>query len=276
MSSESTTGQDAPVIDNEATQLEAAQDKATTTDAQTDGADGGTEVPEVEKTFTQAELDEILQKRLAKAERRARKEARQEALTEFSALRPQQTEKQSTDEKPTPTDGETNESYIDRLTDWKLEQRDKQASQQRQQEQARTLSQKTEVIYANAEKIAGFDREEFDALPLTRSIVETLIDSDVAPQLMHYMSNNPDEVERIARLSERRQAAELGKIEAKLAADPPPKKVSNAPQPLNAVRKPSGAAKITDTTDPRAAKELSTSEWIKAEEARMRRKLAGT
>lgn len=272
MSGETTeAGQVAPVID-EAAQAEAAQTKAATTEAQTDGAGGGEESPEP-KTFTQAELDEIVQKRLAKAERKARREA----LQEFQALRPQeQKEQKQTDEKPTPKDGETNESYIDRLTDWKLEQRDKQATQAKQQEQARTIAQKTDAIYAQAEKLAGFDREEFNELPLTRAIAETLIESDVAPQLMHYMSNNPDEVERIAKLSAGRQAAEIGKIEAKLAADPPPKKVTSAPQPLNAVRKPSAAAKTYDTTDPRAAKELSTSEWIKAEEARMRRKLTGT
>lgn len=275
MPDEMLAGQDAPAA-GEAPNSVAAQNNAATTEGQTDGQSGEQESPAQEKTFTQKELDEILQKRLAKAERRAR----QQALQEYQALtqRPQQqqpAQAQGDDGKPAPREGETVAEYADRLTDWKLEQRDRKEAQKREQEQRQTTAQKIDRLYAEAEKLEGFDVEAYDSLPLTKPIVEALIESDVAPVLMKYMADNPDEVERISKLSERRQAVELGKLEAKLADSPPPKRVSSAPAPITPLRKPNTRPPITDTTDPRAAKELSTAEWIKAEEARMRRKYAG-
>ena len=102
-----------------------------------------------------------------------------------------------------------------------------------QQQQAKSLAQKTESIYAEAEKLPGFDRDAFDELPLTRSIVEALIDSDAAAKLMHHLAANPAEVERIAKLSPARQAAEIGKLETKVTAAPP--KTSNNPDPIKGV-----------------------------------------
>ena len=252
---------------------EAAQTNAATTEAHTDGAEVETESP-VEKTFTQKELDEIIQKRLAKAQRTARRDALQEfqALTQREQPQPA---KEAHDDRPARKDGETDEDYFDRMADWKLDQRDRKAAKEREKQNAEALAKKTDSIYAEAVKLDGFDRDAFDELPLTRPIVEALIDSDNAPALMKHMADNPDDIERIAKLSPARQAAELGKLEARLASEPPPKKVSSTPEPLSPIRKPSGAAKTYDTTDPRAAKELSTSEWIRQEEARMRRKLAG-
>jgi hypothetical protein len=45
------------------------------------------------------------------------------------------------------------------------------------------------------------------------------------------MSANPDDVDRIAKLSPARQAAELGKLEATLASKPP-LKTSKTPDPI--------------------------------------------
>lgn len=273
MPDEMLAGQDAPAP-SEATPPVAAQTHAATPEGQTDGPAGENDSPEQERKFTQKELDEILQKRLAKAERRAR----QQALQEFQTLtRPQQQAQQAQGEdgKPVPREGESIAEYTDRLTDWKLELRDRKEAQKRESEHRQTTAQKIDKLYAEAERLDGFDVEAYDSLPLTRPIVEALIDSDIAPVLMKYMADNPDEVERIAKLSASRQAAELGKLEAKLADSPAPKKVSSAPAPINPLRKPNARPPITDTTDPRAAKELSTAEWIKAEEARMRRKYAG-
>ena len=250
----------------------AAQPNAATTEAQTDSASDENESPAAEKTFTQKELDEILTKRLAKATRNARKEA----LAEFQALSQpkQQPSQQSEDGKPVRAKFASDEAYVEALTDWKLDQREQKAAKDREAQAAQQTSRKIDALYAEAEKLDGFDAESYDALPLTRAIVEAVIDSDVGPQLMKHMADNPEEVARIAKLSPARQAAELGKLEAKLG-EAPGKKVSSAPAPINPLRKPSGRPPITDTTDPRAAKELSTADWIKAEEARMRKKFAG-
>ena len=267
-----TAGQDAPAI-SEAAQPELAQDKASTSTAQTDGADVSEESPVVSRTYTEEEVQDRIERATAKAAAKAERRARREAF-ELMRDQPQQQQSREVDDgKPKPREGETNDSYIDRLTDWKLDQRDRAANAEKQKAAQQTIAKKTETFYAKAEELSGFDRDEFDALPLTKSIVETLIDSDVAPALMAYMSQNPEEVERISQLSDKRQAAEIGKIEAKLASDPPPKKVTSAPAPIKPIAARSTGTPTYDTTDPRSIKAMSTSEWIAAENARMRKRM---
>jgi hypothetical protein len=222
-----------PALTSESATPEAAQTNAATADPSTGAPEGGSPESQEQKTFTQKELDEILQKRIAKAEARAERRV----LRTLERVIPQQQpavhqpQGQSDDGKPSRTLYASDEAYIDALTDWKLERRDAKASAERQHEQNRSLAQKTESIYADAEKLPGFDREAFDELPLTRSMVEALIDSDNAARLMHHMSANPDDVDRIAKLSPARQAAELGKLEATLASKPP-LKTSKTPDPI--------------------------------------------
>ena len=129
------------------------------------------------------------------------------------------------------------------MTDWKLGQREQAEQQQQQAKQAQTMATKTENFYTEAMKIPGFDREAFDELPLTRHIAEALIDSDAPAKLMAHMAAHPEEVERIAGLSPARQAAEIGKLETKLASAP---KVSNAPAPI----KPIGTRGSATNSDP--------------------------
>jgi len=247
---------------------EVTQVDATTPPEQTDGAEGN-ESPEQkeERKFTQKELDEILQKRLAKAERKAR----QQALREFQELAQPAPKQPEPDAKPERRQGEADDDYLERLTDWKLEQREKKAAQERQKQEAQKIYERTEKMYAEAAKDPQFDRDVFDELPISKPMVEAMMDSDDAPALMRYMAANPDDIERIARLPTSRHAAELGKIEAKLAEAP--RKQTSAPEPITPVRKPNARNPILDTTDPRAAKELSTEEWMRRENERMRKRL---
>ena len=96
-------------------------------------------------------------------------------------------------------------------------------------------------MYAEASTIdRGFDREAFDSLPLTPVIAQAIIDSDMPSKVMVHLASNPDEVERISRLSPARQAAEIGKIETVLSAARV--KASNAPAPIKPVGTRGGAS----------------------------------
>ena len=214
----------------------------------------GTEAaPDVEtqaekKSFTQEELNEIIQKEKAKAEAKAERralKAYRETLEKFAPLQQQpKAEVQPADTgRPTREQFENVDDYVEAMADWKLGQRDQQARQQQQAQQAQTLAAKTENFYSEAEKIPGFDREAFDELPLTRHIAEALIESEAPAKLMAHMAANPEEVARIASLSPARQAAEIGKLETKLASAP---KVSNAPAPI----KPIGTRGSATNSDP--------------------------
>jgi hypothetical protein len=265
MSFDVTTGTAAPA-DNLGQNADpaAAQNNAATTQPQTDGGEGGEGESGTPKTFSQKELDDIVRRRVAKAEAKAERRV----LRTLEQIMPRQQSQQHQtsqqpqgDGRPTRAQGETDDAYFDRLTDWKLAQRDSQSERARQQQQAQSLAQKTEEIYAKAEKIDGFDRETFDDLPLTKPIVEALIESDAPEKLMHYMASHPEDVERIAKLSPARQAAELGKLEAKALEAKPPQR-SNAPPALGSVK---GGAGSGNAPDPK-----NTKAWIDYQNARER------
>ena len=243
---ENMAGQDAPVVDNEAQNLEVAQDKATTTEASTEDAQVEKETP-AEKTFTQKELDEILQKRLANVEAKAERKATQayrEALEAVTRQQPAPTRAASNE--PTRDQFASDADWIDAKVDHKLEQRDAARQREAAQSSQTALNSKTESIYAQAQKLDGFDRDAFDELPMTKVMAEALVDSDVAPQLMAFMSSNPDEVERIAKLSATRQAVELGKLEVKLQQAP---KTTKAPAPITPIGSKGSASPALESAD---------------------------
>lgn len=225
----------------EATQENVAAQQETTQEP----ADVNTEA---EKTFTQKELDEIIQKRIAKAEaiadRRAMK-AYKETLEKFA---PKQPEPQADNGRPTQAQFANVDDYVEAMADWKLGQRDQEHQRQQQEQREKTTIEKTESFYAEAEKIPGFDREVFDGLPLTPAIANALIDSDVPAKLMAYMATHTDEVDRIARLSPARQAAEIGKLETKLASVAPVPKPSNAPPPIKPIGSRSNSSDLSKTS----------------------------
>lgn len=212
----------------------------------------------VEKTFTQKELDEIVQKRTAKAEAIAERRAIKAYAQKLEQMVPQQQPKaEESNGRPTQAQFANVDDYVEAMADWKLGQRDQATRQQQQQEQSRNLNSRTESIYAEAAKVPGFDRDAFDELPLTQPIAAALIESDSPAKLMAHLAANPEEVDRIAGLSPARQAAEIGKLEAKLASAP---KVSKAPPPITPIGGNRGGDK-----DPAQMTDLEFAKWRKAQ-----------
>lgn len=238
MSGEQLTGQDTPAVTGEVTPPEVAQVQATSPEIATQG-DEGEQPPAAAKSFTQEELNEIVRKEKAKAEAKAERRV----MRTLEKVIPQQVQQvqQPIDDRPHRSQYANDESFVDALTDWKLDQREMGQRQQQQRQQSETLNQKTEKIYAEAEKVPGFDREAFDELPLTPVIAHALTDSDVAAKLMVFMAANPAEVERITALSPARQAAEIGKLESKLASAPTVK-APRTPAPIEPVGSSNGSS----------------------------------
>jgi hypothetical protein len=103
-------------------------------------------------------------------------------------------------------------------------------------------------------------------------MAETIRSSDIGPELAYYLGTNPKDAERISRLAPLAQAKEIGKIEAKLASDPPMKRTTSAPAPISPVTARSTGSQAYDTTDPRSTKTMTDSQWIEAERLRQRKK----
>lgn len=229
------------------------------------------ETPEVEeqkeqpavKTFTQEELDAAIGKRLAR-ERRSWEREQAQRLAEAQVV------------KQVPTDVtqeqfEDPQQYAEALAVRKAEELI--ALRERQKEQAQLLESYHEREESAREKYEDFEQVAYNPrVPITQVMAQTIQASEIGPDVAYYLGSNPKEAQRISRLSEILQAKEIGKIEAKLAAEPPKQKTSSAPPPIQPVAARSTGSPSYDTTDPRSVKAMSTSEWIAAERARQMKK----
>jgi len=218
-----------------------------------------------EKTFTQKELDMLI-------ERRVRKE-RQNAAKAAQDLAKLQAEMQAKSANPpAPDDFENAQAYAEALAEQKAQEL--LARREAERQQAAVLE-----AYQDREEDARSKYDDFEQvaynpnLPVTDYMAQAIQASDIGPDVIYHLGSNPKEAHRIANLPPILQAKEIGRIEAKLAADPPTKRTSTAPAPLapvTATRSSSGPR--YDTTDARAIKSMSTSEWIEAERLRQIKK----
>jgi hypothetical protein len=217
---------------------------------------------EASKTFTQEELDAIVGKRLAREQRKWEREQAQR-------LAEQQARQQPTD--IVPEQFETYEDYADALAERKAQEL--LARREAEQQQRAYLE-----AYHDREEVARDKYDDFEQvaynpnLPVTEAMARAIQASEIGPDVLYHLGSSPNEAARISRLDPILQAREIGKIEARLAAEPLVKKTSNAPAPIAPVTARSNGAPRYDTTDPRSTKSMSTSEWIEAERLRQIKK----
>lgn len=241
----------------------------------------GENTPEAKepKTFTQEEVDALIAKRLARAERKRDREQPVQHQPQTPA-----TPAPVVDAKPKIEDFKTTEEFLEALAEHKAEQKvnEKLDQHDKSQREARARAAHESVIreHVKREDVARDKYDDFDevvyddSLPVTRDMALAIQLSDNGAELEYYLGRNRKEAERISRLHPLAQAKELGKLEAKLADAPAPAKTSSAPDPIRPIGGKGSAAKVLDTTDPRAAAQMSTSEWIAAERKRQIAKAA--
>jgi len=210
------------------------------------------------KTFTQEELDALVGKRLARERRKWEREAavKTKGSPEVSADLP------SKDENP--------DAYAEALAERKAAEL--LARREAEREQLALVEAYHDREEQAREKYDDFEQVVYNRnLPITDVMAQTIQASDVGPDVAYYLGSNPKEADRIARLSPFLQAKEIGRIEAKIAENPPVKRSTSAPPPIKPVTAKSSSAPVLDTTDPRSMK-MSTSEWIEAERMRQIKK----
>ena len=223
---------------------------------------------EASKTFSQEELDAIVSKRLAREQRKWEREQAQK-LAELEAKRAPPAN------PPAPDDFDNAAKYAEALAEQKAQEllRAREAAQQ----QARLLETYHEKEEEARGKYDDFEQVAYNPnLPVTDVMAQTIQASDVGPDIIYYLGSNPKESARIANLPPFLQAKEIGKIEAKMASDPPVRKTSTAPAPIAPVTARSTSTPAYDTTDPRSVKSMSTSEWIEADRLRQIKKWEAT
>lgn len=233
-----------------ATPVPAENELPETTDEQTD------ETVKDERTFTQEELDAAVGKRLARERRKWEREqhSQQAAMPEVPS------------EIPSADQFESPQHYAEFI----------RAEAQKLIQQKEAWERQTQITesYNDRAEEAREKYDDFDQvahgnhwLP-SDAMVEAIQASDIGPDVAYHLGSNPKEAARIAKLSPFLQAKEIGKIEAKLADNPPTKRMSSAPEPIKPVASRNSSSGVVDTTDPRSTQNMSTSDWIEAERQR--------
>jgi hypothetical protein len=220
-------------------------------------------VEQTPKTFSQEELDAAIGKRLAREQRKWERE-QAARLAEMQS-------NQAPKEVPPADQFESPEAYAEALAVKKAEQL--LAEREWKRQQAKTLDQYHDLEEKARDKYSDFEQVAYNPnLRITSVMAETIQNSDVGPDIAYYLGGNAKEAERISQLSPILQAKEIGRIEAKLASDPPAKRTTSAPPPITPVTSRASGNPTYDTTDPRSTKSMSTSEWIEAERLRQIKK----
>ena len=138
--------------------------------------------------------------------------------------------------------------------------------EQREKEQ-QDLQKKRDQAYMD--RVAKFVKEEakdFNEVlksataPLSLVMREAIRDSEVGPQIVYELAQNPEEAERIFSLSPTRQAVEIGRLETRFLEQTEPSKSSQerkttaAPKPVTPV-KGKGTVVQKDLDDPSLSQE---------------------
>lgn len=213
------------------------------------------------KTFTQEELDAIVSKRLAREQRKWERQQQQQVV-------------KAPVEVPPADQFESVEQYAEALAAKKAVELVKQREAQARQAEILDAYHEREEDARN--KYEDFEKVAYNPnLPITNVMAETIQASDIGPDMAYYLGANPLEADRISRLSPYLQAKEIGRLEAKLAAEPMTKQVSKAPEPISPVKPRGATTPVFDTTDPRSIKSMSVSDWIEAERQRQIKKAEG-
>lgn len=225
------------------------------------------EQPEAQpdRTFTQKELDAILTKRLAKESRRYEREARDRAeLIARATVAEQRLQQQQPQAQaqpsgaPQPAQFQDYESYIEALTEWKVDQRfagyrqetEAQAIDRQNREQAAQVKQR---LSEGGKEYEDFDEVVFAKdVPISQPMAAGIADSEVGWKVAYHLAQNIEEANRIARLPPIKQIRELIKLETTLTATPAPTKT---PPPIVPSSGKSAVSKDTFDFNPENTKE---------------------
>ena len=218
-----------------------------------------------ERTFTQAELDAAIEKRLAK-ERRKRYEVEtrakvfQELASKGKPEEPKPDQPQATGE-PKREQFESYEAFLEAKAEWKADQavekrlaerekaskeKETKAEQDKRAETFRTRMKEASKGLDDFDEVMAEATAEAD-MPVARLYAPPFEECDNPAAVLYHLAKNPEEAERIASLPDARQAREIWALDTKLAAeaktaDPKQeKKPSKAPEPIKPITGKSAA-----------------------------------
>jgi len=240
----------------------------------------------------QKRFDDLTKKRrTAERERDYERDLRLKAEEELKKLKSTIPSK----DKPKVEDFDSQEEYDEALATWAAEKKlneykaevAKADEEKKVKDDIHTVNELLdEAISTGRDKYEDFDKVVLEPkeLPFTQALVDTILDSEIADEIMYYLAKNPDDLADISKLNARRAAREITLIETKLLSvakkkdvtsakneptpktpkpsessegsligkeEPPKKKITNAPEPITPLRTTGAVEKDPNDMSPR-------------------------
>lgn len=184
--------------------------------------------------------------------------------------------------RPKADDFDSYSQYEDALVEWAKGQQDAGAEPAEQTPTPRMDPEQQEAMDAfqnaaldAADRFPNLDQVVASAPVLSFDVFKAATEAERAAEVLYYLGTNHDESARLSQLSGAALAREMGRLEARIESgavkltpqQAPTKPATSAPPPIDPV---SGGSKGTDTRNP---DDLPIDEWMKREQARMRKRL---
>jgi len=216
-----------------------AADETSTEDTAAEAVD---EQGEESKADEKPKVD-LKQRKIAKQARDNREMKRENAR--LMKMLETQTENVSrmtkTDTAPKIEDFETMDAYLDARDVFNSPKKEPKA----EQAQSTDYSARDDLIETGTDKYSDFEDVVFSQdVRISAGMADAIFEIDdpnIQADVAYFLGQNPKESAKIAKLSERRQIAEIAKLEMKVSKAPAKKQASKAPAPI----KPIGGAKTT-------------------------------
>lgn len=127
--------------------------------------------------------------------------------------------------KPNPVQYGSQEEYLDALTDWKLDQRERQRTTQETQQREATARETAQQQWAQREAEGRDTYDDYDevvsrlslASTVAPIVADTFRESDVGHALLYYLGQHPKEVQHLNSLAPLAAARWLGQLETRVA-----------------------------------------------------------
>lgn len=219
--------------------------------------------PKLEKRFSELTKQREEARKEAQREREQREalEARLKALEQSS--QPQKASVEPEDE-PQPHQFSDAFEYAKALAEFTAEKALRERDRQEAERKSNEERQKVLTEWAKRVEAAKAELPDFDDMVASSDVVVTdpvrdaILESDVGPQILYHLAENPEIAEKLANSSVASALRQLGKLEAKLekAVEEQPEKPSkpvvkksNAPEPIKPLRAASAATDIPVDSD---------------------------
>lgn len=204
------------------------------------------------KVYTQSEIDQITAKVRKNERYRTKKEIEAYYQGRESATAPKvEPEAKPKDEAPTREQFGSYEEFLEAKTEYTSrraarEERATAAKEDAEKAETEAKTKRTQEFQSKVrEKYPDMDSrlEDVGDKPMFKEVQEAIAESEFGPDILNELVSNPQEFDRLAKMSPASAVREVGKIEARLElkatpANPEPKEVkqpSNAPAPIKPI-----------------------------------------